>query len=366
MIGEQAEIKPINLSLGDIPGGPPEEIRRFTAALMLKPWKGYIDPGGLPKLKRRLTNRFEKLLQKTIQEQQVLITAGASMALTSVYHVIGKKGILIPNPGFPPYRETTKRLGIQTLMYPIGPDVSWDETLMVIEQGLNAGFGAVLWNNPGNPFGTVAPKSVVEHLSMLCTTYNAWCISDEVYRDFCFEEEIISPFIYIPERTLFIYSFSKSFAMAGMRIGCVIGPEDIIQEITRVHWSLGMSVSWIGQEIAVLVLDYIPDFPKQLSMKVSRRIKEICFRLKQEGIPYYQPQGGIFLCIDIRPTGLDANTFSQKAWEQIRVSVTPGYSFGDRANHFIRINTGVPDDLFQEAIDRLICFYHRESRESKE
>lgn len=347
----------INLSLGEIVGGPSEKLKSFTSSKVLEDWQGYTDPYGLYNLRKAIISHFQHLYKRKLQINQVLVTTGASMALTSVYHLISNKRLLIPNIGFPLYRKTASQLGINLSNYYIGPEKNWKITLHQIEKEFKNGIRAIIWNNPNNPFGYIAPDYVVEEMSELCRKYKVLCISDEVYRDFSEEVEIISPSKFIPNQTVFIYSFSKAFGIAGIRIGCVISHPQIIEGLREFHWNSGMSASWIGQEIAKYAIEFLPDYPKELSQKIAKRLKTAASYFLQKNIPFYFPEGGIYICIDTIQKGIDASKFTSIVREKVNLQLMPGTAFGKDSSFIVRLNAGVDDCIFYEALQRIEYVY---------
>ncbi|MGD6879670.1 pyridoxal phosphate-dependent aminotransferase [Bacillus infantis] len=352
-----SEAKYIDLSLGELVGGPPFSLKQHLGNIIQGEWKGYLEPSGMKKLREVVKIKSQHLFEKELTEDQILITTGASQALSSVYHVIPQKKLLVPQLGFPLYKKTAEQMGILLYQYHIGPEVNWDKTLEEIEDGFRQGIKAILWNVPHNPLGIIPPKNVVRALSDLCTQYNTMCISDEVYRDFKRESEIISPVQYIPERTLFIYSFSKAYAMAGMRIGFIIGHPHIIKILSQVHWNSNMSTSWIAQEAALYALNNLEGFPQSLSQKVSKRMSKACEIFKNNGISFIEPQGGIFICLDVSPLKSSSKKFVLNALINENLDLMPGHEFGMNGDTLVRMNCGINDEDFDEALKRIVQIY---------
>ena len=347
----------INLSLGEIIGGPSEKLKLFTSSKVLESWQGYTSPYGIYELRKAVLEHFQNLYNKKLQLNQVLITAGASMALTSVYHLISNQRLLIPNVSFPLYRKTAAQFGIQLTEYYVGPKKDWEQTLHEIEKEFENGVRAIIWNNPNNPFGYIAPKDVVERMCELCKKYKVLCISDEVYRDFSENDYVTSPSEFIPNQTVFIYSFSKAYALAGIRIGCVISHSQIIESLRGIHWNSSMSTSWIGQEVAKYAIQFLPDEPKELSKKVANRLNYAANFFLEKNIPFYQPDGGIYICIDTNELGIDATQFTNIVRKEMNLQLMPGTAFGKESSFIVRLNGGVEDSVFYEALQRIERIY---------
>ncbi len=347
----------INVALGDIPMFPPVSVREFGAVSLLKNWKGYQAPQGIEGLKKTISKWLQSNLNIQISPEQILITVGSTMGLMLSYRLIGKSGIAIPNPGFPLYKKSINNLGIRISSYEVGKGNSWEDTLKSIEESLQQGIKCVVWNNPNNPLGIIAPAKVVKEFCDLVEKYDAWCITDEVYKDFAYNEEIVSPYNYIPDRTLYIYSFSKSFLLSGLRIGFILGPISQMKELTELQWGTSMSVPWISQDITKFFLENYPFFPSELSQEVSKRLNKGCEELLREGIPFYRPAGGIYICIDTSSLQITSREFRNLCFEQENVLIMPCEEFGSQGKYLSRINVGVSDAVFFKAVKKIIKCY---------
>ncbi|MFD2370645.1 pyridoxal phosphate-dependent aminotransferase [Brevibacillus sp. GCM10020057] len=345
----------IDLSLGEITCGPDEKVKGFISEIAKCDWQGYLKAPGIPRLREMIAKRFQEIYEIQLTPENVLVTTGASMGLTAIYHILPEKRLLIPEIGFPLYRKTTALLGVETQLYHFRPTTNWDRTVQDIEEGFRRGFRALLWNNPHNPLGIVAPAEITQRVSYLCKQYKAICISDEVYRDFIYEGNLKSPANYIPFQTLFLYSFSKSYSMAGARVGFVISHPTIIRQLTSVHWSMGMSTPWLSQEAALFALEHTSHYPVSLAKKMGDRLRWASQQLRINGITSYEPNGGIFLCISVEPLEISADQFVIHAKEKANILLMSGREFGDEK--LVRINAGIDEVIFKEGIQRIIDLY---------
>lgn len=349
--------KYIDLSIGELLGGPPLEMKQHLAKIIQGEWKGYLEPSGMKNLREVIKYKFQHLFENELNVDQILITTGASLGLTSIYHVIPNKKLLVPQLGFPLYKKTAEQIGVQLTSYHIGPYVDWDKTLADIERGFKEGIKSILWNIPHNPLGVIAPKDVVKSLSDLCSKYNAICISDEVYRDFSRGNKVFSPVQFIPERTLFVHSLSKAYGVAGIRIGFIIGHPHIIKLLSQVHWNCNMSTSWIAQEAALYALNNLDDYTNSLSKKVNENMSKACEVFNYNGIPFIDPQGGIFICIDVSPLKISSRKFVSNALNNKNIDLMSGYEFGIEGDSLVRMNCGINNRDFDEALKRIIQIY---------
>ncbi len=351
----------IDLSIGSVAIEPSENMRKYSAAVCLEKWGGYTSPFGLTQLRKDILSNFSHNFSN-IELENVLITQGATMGLNLIYQMFKGESILIPDPGFPLYGESAELYDINIHRYRLGWGIDWEQTLSDIKEGLEQGVKLVIVNNPNNPNGFLFNREQIEMIANLCSEYNVHCISDEVYRDFSFQDDPVPSLVeYIPERTFLLYSFSKSYAMAGFRVGFLIHTnKEYIKTLSLYHWRTMMSVSWQGQKIASYVLKHEEGFPNKVKKQIKDNITYIVERLHEHDISFFVPEGGIFLCLDISKLNKNSIEFEQQIFKEKRVLISPCAPFGTTGDQIIRINVALEHEKFQYAIDEVIDFIQSE------
>jgi aspartate/methionine/tyrosine aminotransferase len=335
----------IDLSIGSVLIGPNDRIKKIAAATLLQDWQGYLNPLGLKELRQSiLTNFYHNY--RTINIENVLVTQSGTMGINLIYRLFNGKSILIPNPGFPLYRESAELYDIKVHSYRLGFENTWETTISDIEDGMKNGVKLIIINNPNNPNGYVFNEKQIKIISELCEFYDVMCLSDEVYRDFNFDQnEVPSPVKYIPHRTFLIYSFSKSFAMTGLRIGFVISPmKNMTKKLSSFQWKTMMSVSWHSQKIASYALNEERNYPESIRNKIKSNLEYLLPILNENEIKYYRPDGGIFICIDTEMIGMTADNFVKELIKFEKIVLSPCTSFGSTGKYVSRINLAVAEN----------------------
>ncbi|WP_322905685.1 pyridoxal phosphate-dependent aminotransferase [Paenibacillus campi] len=349
----------LDLSFGDIRGGPHPAIRKYVSELALDVWEGYVPSGGLRELRERLAEHLQSAYEHTtITADHIMVTNGASAALAVIYSLLKNKTVLIPNPGFPLYHKLLSQMDIAYEQYPLHTENNWSETLLMLEQKLQQGASAVIWNFPNNPLGIVPPPEVVEQFCALCKTYKALCISDEVYRDFAGGQPFYSPARWLPEQTLLVYSFSKAFAMAGARLGCIVGHPLMIRTLMSRSWNTSMSAPSFSQRAALYALTYYADYPCTLSAQILGTIEKAHQLLRNANVPFYACKAGIFVCLDISQLNVSAAEFAVLIYKKYQILVMTGSEFGEQAQQMIRLSMGADEQRVLCAVQNISHLYH--------
>ncbi len=162
------------------------------------------------------------------------------------------------------------------------------------------------------------------------------------------------------ERTAIISSLSKSHAVPAFRLGWVIGPPRLIQHVSNLLLSVTYGSPAFIQDGALAALS--TDLPEVATLHEDyrRRAAALSELLREApGCRVVAPEGGMFVLLDIRPTGLDADTFAHGLLESERVAVLPCDGFGASAEGHLRISLGAPDARLEEAGQRIIRFAQR-------
>lgn len=195
-----------------------------------------------------------------------------------------------------------------------------------------------------------------QELALLCVRHDLWLISDEVYGDLLYEGEHISPASLpgMAERTATIDSLSKSHAMSGWRVGWVIGPKPLNDHLEHLSLSMLFGIPEFVQKAAQLALD--EDLPEVVLMREEYRQRRdlVCTSLNQcPGIRAIRPDGGMFVMVDVRQTGLSAQHFAERLLQGYGVSVLAGEAFGPSAAGHIRIGLVVEQRKLADACRRI-------------
>lgn len=350
----------IDLSLGDVQLPPPEEVVHAVQAAA-RDTSVYTPPAGLPSLRRKL---FEWLSGQGMPIRRIanlVVTSGASMGIYAclVAHLRPGDGVLIPDPGYPNFRDLVEALHLRPLYYSLEakndflPDP--DELSRLAQLGK-----AIIWNFPHNPLGSVPPREVVEHVVALAQEHDLLIISDEVYADLVWEGEHVSPLhLGAEEHTCVVGSFSKAYAMAGYRLGWVVAPERLSGQMARSHWSAAMSPSLLSQKAGLAVLEGATAIRNELRKQLGIARESAMAMFEKYHIPSHKPQAGVYLWLDIARTGLEAREFTRQLSQEERVYISPGSAFGRHGSGRVRVSFAMPKKQIDDGLERLGNFYIR-------
>lgn len=339
--------------------------RRVERALQNGVVAKYSLSPGLPELREMVEISLAKENMYYDWQKEIIVTAGAIEAITATLLAISQPGdeIILPSPSYTSYREAVYLAGCTPVYVPLNEADGWAFELAAFAKAITKKTKAVLFCNPNNPTGTIYGRSQLEGLAKLAGQHNFFIISDEVYKDFIYngQEKIFSLAETAAARKLLIrvFSFSKSFAMTGWRIGFVHGDESVIGEILKVHDSMVTCAPVISQYAAMGALEMGEKDIRRFKEEYRKRRDLICSRLDRlkNFFNYIKPDGAYFVFPEVvnRP---DSLALALELLEKIQVAVVPGIAFGPNGEGHIRLSFGRTEEQINKAFDRLEKYFN--------
>ena len=324
----------------------------------------YAPTIGYPQLRAAIAARCQRRTGRACSPENVAVVPGAQGGLYAAVQCLAGSGdeIIVPEPIYATYEGVIGASGAQIVTVPLDPERGFHPDLDALAAAVTPRTRVVWINTPHNPTGAVFTIDEMQAIAALCRAHDLWLMSDEVYEDLAFARPHVSAWSLadMADRAVIISSLSKSHAVPAFRLGWVIGPPALIQHVSNLLLSVTYGSPAFIQDGALAALS--ADLPEVATLHEDyRRRAELLCSLLGEGpkcrvIP---PEGGMFVLLDIRATGLDAEQFAQGLLESERVAVLSCDGFGASAEGHLRISLGAPDDRLAEAGERIVRFAQR-------
>ena len=184
-------------------------------------------------------------------------------------------------------------------------------------------------------------------------------ISDEAYDEVVFDTEPFSPASQVrSDQLLTVYSFSKTYAMTGWRIGYAVGPADFVSELSLLQEPVVSSAATISMHGALVALQGSQQCVGEMVSAYAERRRKATALLDSEQVGYVDPGGSFFVMVDIRDSGLDSWSFATRLVEQHRVVVVPGLAFGRGGEGFVRVSLAAEPEAILEGLARVAETLH--------
>ena len=348
----------IQLTIGEHDIGTDRKIIDAMHAAALEGHVGYSMFNGNLNLREAVAARVTARTGVPTTPDNVLVVPGGQAGLFAAHHAACDEGdtALYIDPYYATYPGTIRGVGARAEPIFARPERNFQPDPADIA-AVAPGAKSLLINTPNNPTGVIYTRDTMEGIAGVCQEHDLWLISDEVYDTMIWQGEHISPRTLpgMAERTLVVGSMSKSHAMTGSRIGWIIGPEEAIEHLGNLSTHTTYGVAGFVQEAAAFALSQGDAFETEISEPFRRRRDLVIDMLEgQNAVRAIPADGGMFVMLDVRATGLSGEAFADRLLTEHLVGVMPGESFGEAAAGHIRVALTVDDDRLAGAIGLLI------------
>lgn len=297
-----------------------------------------------------------------VDASQVMVTCGVQEALAvSILGTVDPGDrVLVPDPGFPAYPNLVRAAGGEPVEYRLDP-AGWDIDLQDFEDRA-AGAAAVIFNTPGNPTGGVHDAEMLRKAIEICEREGLTWISDEIYEDFVYESEHVSPLRFSSEG-LKLGGLSKSFAMMGWRVGWIVAPSATIDALKPLHQHLVTCAAWPAQKAAVVALENHAAITRAMRDIFRERRDHFVAALNEiDFLEVEANRGAFYLLIDVAAAagGLASGLeIAENILKEVDVVTIPGSGFGTGIDSYLRLAYTQDIKTLDEAASRLADFFER-------
>jgi aspartate aminotransferase/aminotransferase len=317
---------PINLSIGQPDFAVPDEIKEAAVAAIRADKNGYSVTQGIAPLREKLQQRVDAELGHA--DRRVLVTSGTSGALVLAILSLVNPGdeVIVFDPYFVMYPALVGMVGGTPVFVDTYPDFRIDPAR--VAAAITPRTKLILLNSPANPTGAVASEAEVRALADLAAKHNVALVSDEIYREFCYDTPLVSPTRW-NDQTIVIDGFSKTYGVTGWRLGFVHGPSAIIDKLTMLQQYTFVCAPHPLQFAALAAIDV--DMSQHVAAYRHRRDR-VVDGLVDAGYEVAKP-GGAFYVFPKAPGGSTGSEFVTRAIAN-ELLIIPGNVFSARDTHF--------------------------------
>jgi aspartate/methionine/tyrosine aminotransferase len=357
MLEHAGEVQsPVMLVNGDPNFTTPTHIIEGAATAAIAGATGYAPGDGLVPLRAAITDKLRRVNRIDVGTDQVCVTTGACGGLYTTFLVLIDPGdeVLVPDPGWSNYAAILHVLNGRAVPYPLRPDSGWTLDADALEAAITPRTRAILLNSPSNPTGSVEGTEALRRVLDIAERHDLWIVSDEAYDELVFNEPGTSiASLGGADRVISVFTFSKTYAMTGWRVGYVSGPVPFIRQLGLHQEPVVSCASTVSQNAALVALRGPQDCVSDMVSAYRRRLGMASAALTSGGVPFVMPDGAFFLMIDVRSSGLDSWTFALRLLREVGVATVPGAAFGAGGEGFLRITLAAAEDTLAEGIARL-------------
>lgn len=350
----------INLSQGFPDFDPPKEILNRLEQVAHEDFNQYAITWGAQNFRDALAKKQSKYMNLDLDSNKnIVITCGSTEAMMAAMMSVCDPNdkVIVFSPFYENYGADTILCGADPIYVPLHPPVfNFDRE--ELENAFKQNPKALILCNPSNPCGKVFSKEELEYIASLAIKYDTYVITDEVYEHIVYAPYKHTYFASLPgmfERTISCSSLSKTYSITGWRLGYCIAPENIIEQIKKVHDFLTVGAAAPLQEAAVVGLEFSDAYYDELQKLYTHKKDLFINGLKELNIPHTEPQGAYYVMVDISEFGYDSDLdFCVDLIKNVGVAAVPGSSFfKEEENRYIRFHFAKKDETLLAALDRL-------------
>lgn len=328
----------------------------------------YALPDGLPELRELVVSDYFTATGIEIDaDRNVMITAGNMQGLNALFHVLIDPGdeIIVTDPGFASHFQQIRLCSGTPVFWQMDESEGWRLDVDALAGLITAKTKAIVLVSPSNPTGKIFSEQDLRRVGEIAVERNLLILLDDPYSHFTYENrDRYFNLARVPElagHLAYLFTFSKTYAMSGWRLGYMVIPEFLKQEVLKVHDATIICTPRISQVAGVAALAEEPVHLREFEEVLGRRRALICERL--DAVPhvfqYVKPEGAYYVFPRIVAEHDDSFGFSINLLEEAKVTVTPGGAFGPSGEHHVRMAYCVEDEAVETAFDRIEKYFGR-------
>jgi aspartate aminotransferase len=347
----------IGLHVGEPSFTPPAHVIEVAQEAYAAGDTHYVPNAGIGSLREALAEKITSRNGFTVSEGQVVVSAGGVQALDVAMSLAVSAGdeVLIPDPGWPNFAMAIGLHQGVPVHYSLRAENGFLPDLDELESLVTDRTRMILVNTPSNPLGTVLGAELVEALVRFADRHDIWLLSDECYDALTFGAEHVSPGRFDEQgRVLSAFSFSKTYAMTGLRVGYLACPGTVAEVAAKLQEASISCVNAPAQAAALAALRGPQTQVDSMRHAYLERRDAAMGALDDLAIPYLRPQGAFYLWANV--AGRTTAPVAQWALDLLRtqhVAVAPGTAFGPVGEGWVRLSLATATEELLEGIRRI-------------
>ncbi len=355
----------IDLSLGSPDSPTPDPIlQTLNQATANHKNHGYPPFDGKLPLRKAIIEWTKKRFEFNLNDNQVLPLIGSKEGLAHLPLAYINPGdiSLIPNPHYPVHERGTLIAGGQVYDLPLKSENNFLFDLDAIPPAIAEKAKLLIMSYPNNPTGAIANTDFIKKVIDFCRKYNILLCNDLAYSELGFnghKPNSIFEFMSLDEPAIEFFTFSKTYHMAGWRIGFCIGNQEIVQTLYSLKSNMDYGVCAAVQDAAIKALSLPAEYYISLQKLYQDRAELLYNSLtKNLGWAIFRPGGAMYMWV-AAPEKYNGNgtAFSHDLLKKAGIVTTPGMAFGSEGSNFVRFALVQSADKLEEACQRIIKLY---------
>ena len=322
----------------------------------------YTQVDGLPELRQLAANHYQAHTGITVDpDSNIMINAGNMQGLNTLFHTMLDPGdeIILTDPCFASHIHQINLFWGKPVYWQLKEDEGWALDIEKLPELITDKTQAIVLVSPSNPTGKIFPREDLVRVGEIARQHNILIVIDDPYSHFTYEHSAdyfnLASDEKLRNHLVYLYSFSKSYAMGGWRLSYSIMPEELKREAMKVHDATMICAPRISQLAGITALGTDSGHIAEFSSILQTRKQLICERLDaiSHVFSYQKPEGAYYVFPEIVAEHSNSRDFSIDLLKNSGVALTPGSAFGPSGEHHVRMAYCVEEDEINTAFDRM-------------
>ena len=348
----------IYMNLGEPDFVTPKHVAEAAKKALDEGHTHYGPDRGVPELRQLIVQKIEKEYgAKYDWEDEILITAGGQAGLHISVMALANPGdeIIILIPYYPPYLVNATLADAKPVFVELKSEEGFIPDPSAIEKAITPKTKAMIILSPNNPTGAVYPEETLSKIVEMAKEHDIMVISDEVYESMLYDGLRHKSLISFPDakdHVIQVNSFSKTYAMTGLRVGYLAASKDKLLQFLKYHHTVNISANVPSQLACVTAMKGPQDCVEEMKDAYQKRRDLLIERINDiPGVSCMTPKGAFYAFADIRELGMLSLELAEYLVKEAGVVLTNGSGFG--CEGFIRLSYATAPESIEEAMDRM-------------
>ena len=354
-----AEMKDaISLGVGEPDFDTPWRVRDEAIYSLEQGRTFYTSNAGLFELKEAICGYLDRKYKLSYDPKtEVMVTVGGSEAMDLAFRAMLDPGdeVLIPQPSYVSYVPCATLAGGVPVTIDLKEENEFRLTAQELEEHITDKTKILVLPFPNNPTGAIMEMEDLVAIADVIARHDIYVLTDEIYSELTYGTEHVS-IASLPgmkERTVYINGFSKAFAMTGWRLGYVCAPEEILEQMLKIHQFAIMCAPTTSQYAGVEAVKHCDKEVAAMREEYDGRRRYLLERLRGMGLSCFEPFGAFYMFPSIKEFGMTSDEFATRLLEAKKVAIVPGTAFGACGEGFLRISYAYSIESLKTALDRM-------------
>jgi aspartate aminotransferase len=354
----------IHLEVGEPNFATPPHIVEAAARAGRDGFTKYTASRGIPALVDLIVDKLARQNGLNVSGSDVLVTTGGVTAIFEAIAALVDPGdtVLLPDPGWPNTEAMVQLLSGRVVRYRLVPSEGFAPDLVGVRQLARSLSPRLIYiNSPSNPTGAVLSANTIKSLCEIADEVGAFVVSDECYEAITFDRRHTSAASFLPGRVFTAFSFSKTYAMTGWRIGYLVTPPGLGEDMTKLQEPIISCATAVAQKAAEAALGESQQCVADMVAAYRARRDRVVDVLADTGLLLSVPQGAFYALVDVSAAGEPSAAFARRLVNEAGVAVAPGSTFGPSMDRAVRLSLASELEAVDVGTRRLVAALHEKA-----